>query len=379
MPDVPPALDEAAALRAANARLREVIEAKDAEAAVLRAQLQACQAQLEQLHAEVEALHARLRQNPRNSSRPPSSEGPAKPAPRSVRRRSGRKPGRPKGQPGATLEMTDQPDEVAWHEPDRCAGCGAGLSGAPLARTEKRQVIDLPEQIRALVTEHWIISRRCCCGTVTAGAAPPGVAAPVQYGPRITAVCAYLWHGQFLSRDRTCQAMGELFGVPVSPGAVAGMVRRIAGAIGGCTDTIRRGLAGAPVAHFDETGFRSSILAAHSKETEALTRLRILSPPSVVKAAHILFKAEYRLAEPCFLDDTPTDSYDMLILSVRQCRAQFIEAARSALGLRKITGTGSYDSNVRWSTLRGLLKESEAGASANSSQKVAGQHEARVV
>jgi hypothetical protein len=112
---------------------------------------------------------------------------------------------------------------------------------------------------------------------------------------------------------------------------------------------------------------RSSILAAHSKETEALTRLRILSPPPVVRAAHILFEAEYRLSEPCFLDDTPADSYDTMILSVRQCRAQFIEAARSALGLRKITGTGSYDSNVRWSTLRRLLKESEAGAVAESS------------
>jgi hypothetical protein len=121
---------------------------------------------------------------------------------------------------------------------------------------------------------------------------------------------------------------------------------------------------------------KSRILAAHSKETEALTRLRILSPPPVVKAAHTLFEAEYQLSEPCFLDDTPADGYDALILTVRQCRTQFIEAARSALGLRKVTGTGSYDSNVRWSTLRRLLKESEARAAANSSPKVTGQHKA---
>lgn len=91
MRDVPPAADTAA-LRAANTRLRQVIEAKDAEVAVLRAQVEA-------LRAEMDALRARLGQNLRNSSRPPSGEGLARPAPRSLRSKSGRKPGRPKGSP----------------------------------------------------------------------------------------------------------------------------------------------------------------------------------------------------------------------------------------------------------------------------------------
>ena len=81
-----------------------MIEAKDTEVVVLRARIWctglAAQAQLEELRAEVEALRARLRQNPRNSSKPPSAEGLAKPAPRSLRGKSGRKPGRPRGQPG---------------------------------------------------------------------------------------------------------------------------------------------------------------------------------------------------------------------------------------------------------------------------------------
>jgi hypothetical protein len=32
---------------------------------------------------------------------------------------------------------------------------------------------------------------------------------------------AYLWHGQFLSRDRACAALGEIFGCAPSPGALA--------------------------------------------------------------------------------------------------------------------------------------------------------------
>lgn len=249
-----------AALRAACARLRQVVEAKDTEIEVLRAshqaQLNVLRAQVAALSAEVAELRARLGQNPRNSSKPPSSEGLGRPAPKSLRKKTGRKPGRPKGQPGATLQVTDDPDEVQTHEPGCCAGCGAGLFGSPVTGTERRQVTDLPEVIRAVVTEHRVISRRCACGTVTAGAAPAGVSAPVQYGPRLSAAAVYLWHGQFLSRGRTCEAISELFGVPVSPGAVAGMVTRIAGKLGGTLDAIRAALAGASVTHADETGFR---------------------------------------------------------------------------------------------------------------------------
>jgi transposase len=261
VPDVPAARDEAAALRAANSRLRQVVEAKDTEIAALRAshqaQLDALRAQVAALAAEVAELRARLGQNPRNSSKPPSSEGLGKPAPRSLRGKSGRKPGRPRGQPGATLQMTERPDELQTHEPGRCAGCGAGLFGSPVTGTGRRQVTDLPEQIRAVVTEHRIISRRCSCGTVTSGTAPAGVSAPVQYGPRLSAVAVYLWHGQFLSRGRTCEAVSELFGVSVSPGAVAGMVQRTAGKLGGTLEAIRTALAAAGVAHADETGFRA--------------------------------------------------------------------------------------------------------------------------
>jgi len=91
---------------------------------------------------------------------------------------------------------------------------------------------------------------------VTAAPAPAGVAAPVQYGPRLTAIGAYLWHGQFLSRARTCQAMGELFGVTVSPAAVTAMVTRVAAGLGPALEVIREAVAAAPVAHFGETGFR---------------------------------------------------------------------------------------------------------------------------
>ncbi len=50
--------------------------------------------------------------------------------------------------------------------------------------------------------------------------------------------------------------MGELFGVPVSPGAVSRMVARITAAPGAPLEAIRQALTAADVAHLDETGFR---------------------------------------------------------------------------------------------------------------------------
>lgn len=85
---------------------------------------------LERANARIAELEARLDQNPQNSSRPPSSQGLDKPAPKSSRKGGQRKPGRPKGQPGVTLEMVAEPKRTKRHEPDRCRGCGDGLADA---------------------------------------------------------------------------------------------------------------------------------------------------------------------------------------------------------------------------------------------------------
>jgi len=260
-----PVPDDAAGLRAANARLRALLAERDGQIAVLRGHLGELAALQEEaaglreraagLEAQVADLAARLAQNSQNSSRPPSSDGLAKPAPKSLRAKSGRKPGRPKGQPGATMQLSDCPDRVVRHRPACCSGCAADLAGAPEEGVVRRQVTEIPEA-RAEVTEHQMTGLRCACGTVTWADAPDGVAAPVQYGPRAAAVAAYLWHGQFLSRGRTGQAMADLFGIAPSPGAIAAMTRKIAGAVAPALEAVRGALAAAGVAHFDETGFR---------------------------------------------------------------------------------------------------------------------------
>ena len=251
LPSCEQLLAENARVLAENARVL-------AENAQLRASVGDLSEQLSVALARIEELTARLGMSSKNSSKPPSSDGLAKPAPKSLRAKSGRGPGRPKGQAGVTLAPVEVPDHQFTYEPDACAGCGAGLGDAPVVGVEQRQVFDLPV-IALEVTQHDLVARQCPCGTVTKASPPAGVTAPVQYGPRIAGAGVYLFHGQFLSKGRTAAALGDLFGAEVAAGTVASWTTKTAATI---TDevipVIADRIADAPVAHFDETGLRTA-------------------------------------------------------------------------------------------------------------------------
>src|SRR5437016_13645130 len=133
----------ASGLRAASTRLRELLAERDArmegqagriaEQAAENAELRQAMAALQ---SQVADLAAQVKANSRNSSKPPSSDGLAKPSPKSLRGKSGRRPGRPKGQPGATMELTDQPDKTVKHRPAKCGCCGKSLKNAPVTAVE---------------------------------------------------------------------------------------------------------------------------------------------------------------------------------------------------------------------------------------------------
>src|SRR5690242_5750724 len=211
--------------------------------------------------------------NSTNSSRPPASDSPfTKPAPKSLRRRTGRKPGGQPGHPGSTLALVDNPNQRCRHEPDACTGCGASLAGAPEVGMERRQVFDLPP-MTVRVVEHQLIARRCACGTTTGAAAPEGVSAPVQYGPRLTAIVLYLYVGQFLSKKRTAQALAELFGTPVSEGTVVTMTKRAADGLDEFLSQVTARIAASEVAGFDEAALRvaGTLPWVHSARTGKYT------------------------------------------------------------------------------------------------------------
>lgn len=261
VPDVPSTVE----LLERLARLDEALAVRDAL-------LVERDARIEVLTRRIAELEALLRKSSRTSSKPPSSDGPRKPPPRSRREASGRLSGKQPGEAGFTLRQVETPDEVLVHRPEDCDGCGRSLRRAPVTSVEARQVFDLPP-VSVRVVEHRLQHRRCRCGTVTMAGAPAEVAAPVQYGPRVRAIGAYLVGYQHLPLERACETLADLCGVGMSVGTLVSVCGRTGDRLAPFLEQVRDRIAVAPVAHFDETSRRVAGCSAwvHSASTDTLS------------------------------------------------------------------------------------------------------------
>ena len=217
------------------------------------------EAELVQLRQEIKGLQERLALNSRNSGKPPSTDGLGKPAPKSLRRKTGRKPGGQPGHPGHTLEPVKKPDHTQRHPLHRCpcGQCGGvSLQGQPVLDYERRQVFDLPP-LRLAVTEHQAEIKQCPISGLTVTAAfPAEVVAPVQYGPHFRGVTLYLFNQQLLPFERLRQTCLDLFGQPLSLGTLSQTNEQAYRTLDPVQSAIARGLIQAAVVNVDESGLR---------------------------------------------------------------------------------------------------------------------------
>ena len=166
-------------------------------------------------------IESRLRKNSRNSSKPPSSDGLAKPKPKSLRKSTQRKTGGQPGHPGSTLRQVDNPDETFRLPLTKCP-CGAEstLEDAPVLGHQRRQVFDLPEP-KLRVREYQAEIKLCPhCGKTVHAPFPEGVNAPTQYSQSFMSFLVYLHVQQLLPSNRITQLCRDLFGKPVSEAVV---------------------------------------------------------------------------------------------------------------------------------------------------------------
>ncbi|MGH3124405.1 MAG: IS66 family transposase, partial [Streptosporangiaceae bacterium] len=265
-----------AELEADCARLREAAAARDELAA---AQLAARDAQVAALAARVEELRRRLEKDSSASSKPPSSDNPykKKPRDRSLRGKSGRRPGKQPGAESSTLKQSGDPDETVECGPAVCGCCGEDLSGVPVSGTvQKRQVFEASPPPPPAVTEYQVAAKQCPgCGEVSVGLAPAGVSGRAQYGPLVHAQAALAVCANYLPVARAARMIAALTGVRVSAGFAAGVRGKAAARLGPFMDRVRELLPAAPVLYADETPARvaGKLHYVHVACTEFLTAM----------------------------------------------------------------------------------------------------------
>ena len=116
-------------------------------------------------------------------------------------------------------------------------------------------MFDLPE-VRLWVCEHRAERRQCACGQVTAGVFAEQARAAACYGPGVRGLASYLMVGHHLPAGRATLVLDDGVGAGCSAGWLGGLVAEAARGLGGFVERVREQLAGAEVAHFDETGAR---------------------------------------------------------------------------------------------------------------------------
>jgi transposase len=211
---------------------------------------------ISKLEARISDLEKEVHQlkHPKNSntgSVPPSKEENRKN--RSLRGKSGKKPGGQPGHEGATLKFSTMPDDIIRHVPDFCGHCQKDITGLNEELTSKRQVVDLPI-VKPLYTQHECYQRTCSCGHVNKSSFPSHVKAPIQYGPNVESLTVYLSVRQYISYSRISEYFKDAYNMPISQGSIKNLIDSFTKKSALAYQRIKENIIKAKVVGADETG-----------------------------------------------------------------------------------------------------------------------------
>jgi hypothetical protein len=256
-------------LRRANAGLRDVATARDAESAELRAENAELRAMVHALSLQVAELQRRLGSGSDDSGTPSSKESIEAKARRkadrqarrdqqggSSRQRSADKSrGAQPGHRGTGLTRDlDPAQRLRLDPPAACRGCGDDLTGAADAGTAWSQVWDV--KIIPWRTEYLLPRRRCACTTTTVAAPPDGgIVNSISFGPVLNTAAVALTAFGNVPTERAAALVDILYGQNVSAGFVDRANTRLAGKLteAGFGDAMLAALLAEPVLTADES------------------------------------------------------------------------------------------------------------------------------
>jgi len=229
------------------------------------------------LAARIKELEDKLAKNSRNSSKPPSSDGYDKPAPKSQRKKSGNKPGGQKGHEGSRLAPVAEPDNVEEIEIENCEKCGKSLAEAEVLETESRQEFDITEPEKK-VTEYRAKTKRCShCGHINKAKFPDHITQETQYGPRIKSQITYFNQNHLIPFNRVQEIFVDLYSVHISQGTFVNINNVYYEKLASHDEAKKKQLIESRQAHFDETGIRvkGKLNWLHVSSTDKLTYYEI--------------------------------------------------------------------------------------------------------
>jgi transposase len=208
---------------------------------------------VKQLLSKISELEVRLRRNSSNSSTPPSANPYKKP--QSLRQRSGKKAGGQFNHQGHGFSLPHSPDQTITLKADKCRCCGTDLQGSPYDVVEKRYKIDY--QVRTFVFGYEQTAVKCpTCGSNTLSTFPSNVTATKQYGENVDAVVVLLNQYGNVSISKTAKLISNFLSIPISTGAVNGIVTRCAVNSLWTLEYIANSLKQSKILNVDETGVR---------------------------------------------------------------------------------------------------------------------------
>ena len=291
------------------------MEARAAEIAGLRAELDGERELRRRMELRLAELERRLGMDSSDSGTPSSRERIGAREARRARqqsereRRKDRKPGGQPGHQGKGPVREPEPDvRRDAPPPAECRRCGAGLGGAePAGEPRWAQVVDV--RVVRTVTEVLLPGLSCpCCGTATFAEPPPGAhAGAVSYGPVLNAAAVVLTAYGNVPPERAARVIGMLLGVPASAGWVDKASARLSARLGAA-------------------GFEEAMLAALASE-------KVLAadetPVSVLDRAVLAAPAADEAADPDEGKPVPAGSPHVMIVRTPDERLTFLQAIAS--------------------------------------------------
>jgi transposase len=219
----------------------------------LAAQVDAQSVEIGQLREVLALMQERMKLDSKNSSKPPSSDGPGS-GNRAQRRASQRARGAQKGHKGSARAVLDERevDQIVDCAPPEVCACGAPVVAD--GQAVRHQVFDVPP-VRAVVNEYRLHAGCCTgCGKKHRAVLPAGVPTG-QIGPRALALIGALGTRYHLTQFKIRDLLAQVTGVDFSVGAISQAHGKLAEALAAPVSEAIKSLANEPILNMDETRY----------------------------------------------------------------------------------------------------------------------------